>query len=322
MALNIIETRQVFQQELDRQMMEGLTSSFMDANAGQVIYNGGSEIKIPKLSMTGLKDYSRSDGYPSGSITLEYETRTMKKDRGAGFQIDSTEVDESGFVASAGMVLGEFQRTKVIPEVDAYRYSTLTQLAKDNAVVSAVTESNIYKLLVKDIVEVQDKVGESTPLVCCMSGKAKGFLYASTEFSKNIDVADFKRGEITTKVRQVNNVPILGVPSDRMYNRYFFEPGDLEDPGKSGFKKLEDAVLTDWIIMPLAAAIGVCKQDKGKIIEPETNQKADAWFIGYRKYHDVWVKDSQLPAVLPHFSKTPVWETAEVQPSGDAGGKS
>lgn len=129
MALNTIETRQVFQTELDKQMMEGLTSSFMDANAGQVIYNGGSEVKIPKMSLTGLKDYSRGDGYPSGSITLEYETRIMKMDRGVSFQIDAMEVDESNFVVTAGTVLGEFQRTKVIPEVDAYRYSTVAELA-------------------------------------------------------------------------------------------------------------------------------------------------------------------------------------------------
>lgn len=322
MALNMTETRQVFQQELDRQMMEGLTSSFMDANAGQVIYSGGAEVKIPKLSLTGLKDYSRGDGYPGGGITLEYETRTMKMDRGMSFQIDSMDVDESNFVASAGTVLGEFQRTKVIPEVDAYRYSTVAGLAKEKSVIAEVTAANVYKLLVKDIAAVQDIVGESTPLVCCMAGTAKGFLNASTEFSKNISVADFKRGEVTTKVRMVNDVPILAVPSDRMYSRYLFEPGDLEDPKKSGFKKMENAVQIDWIIMPVAAAIGVCKQDKGKIIDPDTNQKADAWFIGYRKYHDVWVKDSQIQAVLPHFSSEPVWETAEAQPSGDAGGKS
>lgn len=320
MALNTIETRQVFQTELDKQMMEGLTSSFMDANAGQVIYNGGSEVKIPKMSLTGLKDYSRGDGYPSGSITLEYETRTMKMDRGVSFQIDAMEVDESNFVATAGTVLGEFQRTKVIPEVDAYRYSTVAELAKENTVIAAVTEANVYKLLIKDISAVQDRVGESTPLICCMSGTAKGFLNASTEFNKNIEVTEFKRGEITTKVRVVNGVPILTVPSDRMYHKYTFKPGNLENPAESGFEKAEGAELADWIILPLAAAIAVCKQDKGKIIDPDTNQKADAWFIGYRKYHDVWVKDSQLKAILPHYGKQPVWEAKNDQEESKGGG--
>ena len=76
--INIQEARSIFQNELDKQMMEVLTSSFLDANAGQVIYTGGKEIKIPRISMEGLKDYSRSDGYPDGAITLEYQTVTMK----------------------------------------------------------------------------------------------------------------------------------------------------------------------------------------------------------------------------------------------------
>ena len=141
-----------------------------------------------------------------------------------------------------------------------------------------------------------------------MSGTAKGFLNASTEFNKNIEVTEFKRGEITTKVRVVNGVPILTVPSDRMYHKYIFKPGNLENPAESGFEKAEGAELADWIILPAAAAIAVCKQDRGKIIDPDTNQKADAWFIGYRKYHDVWVKDNQIKTVLAHYGKQPAWD--------------
>ena len=52
------------------------------------------------------------------------------------------------------------------------------------------------------------------------------------------------------------------------------------------------------MVMPKKAAIAVCKQDKSKIIEPELNQKADSWFIGYRKYHDIWVKENSLEAII------------------------
>ena len=232
------------------------------------------------------------------------------------FIIAARDVDESNFVATAGNVLGEFQRTKVIPEVDAYRYSTVQDLAKENAVIAAVTEANVYKLLIKDISAVQDIVGESTPLVCCMSGTAKGFLNASTEFSKNIEVTEFKRGEITTKVRVVNGVPILSVPSDRMYHQYIFKKGNLENLAESGFEKAEGAEMADWIILPVAAAIAVCKQDKGKIIDPDTNQKADAWFIGYRKYHDVWVKDNQIKTILAHYGKQPAWDEKAASEGG------
>ena len=35
---------------MDKQMLEGATSGWMEANAGQVKYSGGSEVKIPKMS--------------------------------------------------------------------------------------------------------------------------------------------------------------------------------------------------------------------------------------------------------------------------------
>ena len=44
---NTIEYAKVFQQELDKQVIEGCTSGWMEENASQVIYNGGNEIKMP-----------------------------------------------------------------------------------------------------------------------------------------------------------------------------------------------------------------------------------------------------------------------------------
>ena len=123
MAINTIAYATLFQTALDKQAVAKLTSGWMDANAGQVIYNGGKEVKIPKINMDGLGDYSRAGGFTSGAVTLEYETRTMTMDRGRTFMIDAMDVNESNFVANASNVMGQFQATKVIPEIDAYRYS-------------------------------------------------------------------------------------------------------------------------------------------------------------------------------------------------------
>lgn len=54
----------------------------------------------------------------------------MTQDRGRTFQLDAVDVDETNFALVAGNVMGEFQRTKVIPEIDAYRYSKIAELAK------------------------------------------------------------------------------------------------------------------------------------------------------------------------------------------------
>lgn len=301
MGINISEARTVFQNELDKQMTESLTSAWMDANAGQVIYNGGKEIKIPRIEMDGMKDYDRAAGYPVGGVSLDYQTMTMEMDRGESFMLDAMDVNETNFMAAAGNVLGEFQRTKVVPEVDAYRYSKIHKIVSAekaaHVVGKALTEANIYKTITDDIAAVQDICGESTQLIIVMNGLVRNVLNNNTTFQKNLAQSDFTVGAVTTKVRTVMECPIIQVPSARMYSAYTFWKGSEEGGAKGGFEKVAGAKLMNYIIMPRAAAIAVCKQDKSKIIDPDTNQKADAWFIGYRKYHDLWIKDSQLDAI-------------------------
>lgn len=125
MAINTLAAATIFQQQLDKIAVQDAVTGWMDANAGQVKYNGGAEVKIPKMSVQGMGDYDRDNGYQQGSVTMEYETRKMTQDRGRLFQLDPMDINENNFVTTAGAVMGEFQRTRVIPEIDAYRISKI-----------------------------------------------------------------------------------------------------------------------------------------------------------------------------------------------------
>ena len=48
MAINTLATATLFQETLDKVAMHEALTGWMEANAGDVIYNGGAEIKIPK----------------------------------------------------------------------------------------------------------------------------------------------------------------------------------------------------------------------------------------------------------------------------------
>lgn len=125
MSVNTIQTAAVIQSELDKAAVEQATSGWMEVNSSLVKYNGGSEVKIPELSMDGLADYDRQNGFVAGGVNFKYQTKTMTQDRGRSFSFDENAVDETNFALTAATVMGEFQRTKVIPEIDAYRYSTI-----------------------------------------------------------------------------------------------------------------------------------------------------------------------------------------------------
>lgn len=310
MAINTIEAAKIFMQALDRQMIEGATSGWMEQNAGQVKYSGGSEIKIPKISTSGLADYDRDNGYNQGAVSLSYQTKTLTKDRGRQFLLDAMEVDESNFVASAAAVMSEFQRTQIIPEVDAYRYSKIYALAKTaNGRIYTPTASTILSTLTADMSTVKDITGDDD-LVIIMPYIVSDMLDNNEKISKYINVGSFSQSKIDVEVKTFNGTPIIRVPSARMKTEYIFNDGKTTGQESGGFTPTSTAAQINWIITPRTAPIAVSKTDNFKIFEPAVNQKADAWLVQYRKYYDLWIKDNALKGVP--FARRPHRQAAVV----------
>ena len=300
MAINTFEYAKNFQQALDKQMLAGATSGWMEANASGVKYNGGDTVKMPEISVGGLAKYDRDTGFNQGSVSLKYTDYKLTQDRGRTFQLDAMDVDETNFVAAAGTVMGEFQRLQVIPEVDAFRYSKIAALAKTashEAAAFTPDKATILEKLDDEITKVQDIVGEGEPLVIIMSMPIRTILNNSQDITKYLDTADFKAGEITTKVKTYNEIPILSVPSARMGTAYVFNDGTTGGQDAGGFKPDTSAKGINWIILSRRAPIAISKTDKIRIFEPNVNQKADAWKLDYRKYHDLWIPTNKLAGV-------------------------
>lgn len=299
MPINALEYAKLFMTTLDKQILEQSTTGWMESNAGQVKYSGGNEVKIPSISMSGLGEYDRDEGFVQGSVSLTYETKKLTQDRGRTFQLDAMDVDESNFLATAGTVMGEFQRTKVIPEIDAYRYSTLARLAAENNKTSeyAPLATNILSKLLEDIGAVRDATNSSTDMVISMSVPTLTLLSLAKETPKWVDTGSFAQGSMNLQVKTIDGIPILAVPSARMKTAYTFHDGKAEGQKEGGFAAAADALDINWMITAKNAPIAVSKTDVTRIFDPMTNQKANAWRIDYRKYHDLWLPKSALETV-------------------------
>lgn len=300
MPFNSIEAAALFQKACDQQLIAGATSGWMEANAGRVKYSGGREIKIPTISTDGLGNYDRNSGYPKGKVALTYQTKIMNMDRGIEFLLDRIDVDESGFIATASATMSVFQSENVIPEIDAYRYSTLYKLINGAGKTDIYTpdKSTIISQLKSDIAAVRDVCG-AADLIIIMSIPVADKLSSGDEFQRSINVSSFKQGEVNTDVLSLNGIPIISVPSARLKTAYTFKTGASE----FGFTPTEDAKDINWIICPRSAPIAVSKTDGVKIFTPEQTQGADAWKIEYRKFHDLWVMDKQLQAMRASVSE-------------------
>lgn len=279
---NTIEYAKLYQKNLDQLSVQDSVTGWMEANAGQVIYNGGREIKIPKMSIDGLADYDRAKGYAEGAVTLEYETRTMTQDRGKKFVLDAQDVDESGFVATGAAVLGTFQSEKVVPEIDAYRLSTLYGIAKAAGNVSYAynpSAAGVLAALKADIANVRKKGGKN--LVVHISYDAMNALEIA--LAAQLHNMTWAQGGINTQVPMIDNCPLIATEDARLYTKLTIS----KDNGYTGTGAI------NWIVADARAPIAVSKTDVPRIFAPDVNQNADAWIITYRKYHDLWVADNK-----------------------------
>ncbi len=295
---NTIQWGVQFQQKLDAQLVRGATSGWMEGNAGQIKYTGGKEVKVPKMVLDGLGDYGRNTtGYPAGSVAIEYQTLTMTQDRGREFSWDRHDVDESNFVLNAANVTAQFQRTKVIPEIDAYRYSKAAALAiaAGHTAEYTPTAEDVLDALIDDIAAVQDRTGADA-LRITMNRLVYSILEKSKEISKKLDVTTFSQGGIKLEVKGIDGHAIVPVPSTRMMTAYEFMDGVTGGQEGGGIKPADDAKSINWIICPPTAPMAISKQDTVKIFTPDINQNGDNWLFQYRRYHDLWILENVLEA--------------------------
>lgn len=293
-TINTLATATLFQQTLDQVVVQEALTGWMEANAGQVLYNGGAEVKIPKIALQGLGKYDRNNGYNQGSITLSYETKTMTQDRGRKFQLDAMDVNETNFVATAATVMGEFQRVHVVPEIDAYRLSKLITAAitLDTNVTYSYTpaEATILKEVKKGISKIRN-AGYNGELVIHMT--ADSLLELETVLAGKITDVTFSQGGIDTRVPSVDKCPIIPTPQNRMYSAITLYDGKTVGQEAGGYVKGADALEANFIIVPRNVPIAISKQDVMRIFDPMTNQDANAWAMDYRRFHDLWTLENK-----------------------------
>ena len=155
---NTLEYSKIFQPLLDQQVTQESTTGWMEANDKFIKYEGGDEVKIATMLTDGLANYDRSNGFTTGSVDLKWNPYKLTQDRGRSFTLDSMDVDQTNFVATASTVMSEFQKQQVIPEIDAYRYSKIASLAiaGSQSREVAITADNIISELLKDLTNLEE----------------------------------------------------------------------------------------------------------------------------------------------------------------------
>ena len=298
MSINSIETATRFTGELDKVLVQKSAVGFLTDNAFHANFVGAKTVKIPSIELQGLGNYDRDTGFLRGTVTISNNAYEMSQDRARSFQIDREDMDEAGVANLAGEVLGEFVRSKVCPETDAYTISKLAGVAFNKGHVTAADGSNNeYAAFMNLQSAVQEAVGYDEELVAFVDSTFWAALKQSTEVTRAIDIADFKQGDINFKVRSIDGVSVIPVSSARMKTAYTFAADEA-----GGFSPAENAKDIRILMMPKKAAILVKKSEKIRMFTPDQNLKADAYKFDYRVYYDAFVKTSYIDSIYAYVA--------------------
>ena len=307
---NNINYAAVFNRILDEKFYIMPRTMWLENTNPEIVWTGGREIKIPKMSMDGLGTMS---GYkaPDGDLTLDYETKRLQWYRGRNFAIGRYEMDETNMALTVSNALRVFLRQHVTPEVDRLRITTLAQNAINygSACITvqasaSITTANILGLLLDDIAKVQNRIGEDEQLYIQISTSLKNLLEQSTQITRYLNVKDFAVRSATLRLEAINDQYLIGTPSSYMNGVVAINDGTTAGQTVGGvtFTNLGPGI--NWIIAARPVADAVARPQVTKVIDPDTNQDGEYWKIMFSIYHGMWTMDNKAEGIQVNVDTT------------------
>ena len=268
---NSITLSKIYTNLLDEVYKNSALTAVLESDASLARAGANAnEIVIPKLSMSGLADYKRNSGYVNGDVTLNWETVQFNYERGRMFQVDDMDNEETQNIAF-GRLAGEFIRTKVVPELDAFRFATYAAVTGAGAATGTLATGADVIAALRTAISAMDEA--EVPM------EDRHLFITPTLLGLVEDLDTSKSKEVLSRFATITKVP-----QTRFYSAIKLNDGTTSGEQAGGYVKASGAVDLNFEIIHKPAVLQFTKHAVPKIISPEQNQDADAWKYGYRNY--------------------------------------
>lgn len=269
--------------------MASLTSK-LDGNPDLVSRGANAnELVIPKMSMDGLGDYSRNGGYVSGDVTMTNETVACNFDRGRMFSVDNMDNLETAGIAF-GRLASEFIRTKVVPELDAFRFASYAGITGISKVAAGATLADGAAVIAALRAATNKMDEDEVPL------EDRHLFITPTLFGLVQDMDTTKSKEVLARFSSVTQVP-----QTRFYTAITQYDGSTSGETAGGYiKDATNGCDINFMIIHKSAVIQFEKHVAPKIITPEINQTADSYKFGYRNVGIADAYENKVAGIYLH----------------------
>lgn len=282
---NNIQLFQKYIALLDEVYKQASKSSILDGDASLVqAGKNTNEIIIPKMTLDGLADYSRNSGYVKGDVTLTYETVKFNYDRGRKFVVDAMDDEETAGIAF-GKLSSEFIRTKVVPEMDAFRFATYAALDGIGSATGTLADGAAVITALRAAANKMDE--DEVP-------SEQRILFITPTLRGMIDDLDSSKSkEVLSKFSSV-----VEVPQSRFNTEIELLDGTTSGEEIGGFRATGSEI--NFMVVHTPAILQYPKHTVNKIITPEANQDSDGWMFFYRAYGLADAYENKVAGIYVH----------------------
>ena len=271
-----------FTQLLQQKYAKELCSDALTQSNPGVKFINAQTIKLPRMTVSGYKDHTRTPGFNAGTLSNDWEAKKLEHDRDVEFWIDPMDIDETNLTLSVANIQNTFE-----PEKDSYRFSKLhAELTKYSGRINTTgfTAANFLEAFDEEMA-VMDEAGVPeegrnlyvTPSMYKIIKEAEGIQRVMSVTTPST---------INRNVHSLDNVNIKMVPAARMKTKYDFTNGCVA---------AEDAKQINWILIHTSCVVCRDKYSYIKLFTPGTDSRtADGYLYQNRNYGDLFLLEKKV----------------------------
>lgn len=239
------------------------------------------------------------DGYPIGNASISFTLYQLRYKRGASFQIDEVDNEESANILG-GKLAVDFARRSIVPEVDATRFSVIadnTNISLGNKVTETLTIDNILGNFYKGFEWLTNHGVAEDNQILFVSTSVNTLLGTTPSLTRFITQENITSGKgITLTINKFQGREIVVVPNDR-----FFTDISLAD---NGYLPSATSKQLNYLIVDKRSALGIKKLDQVRVYGPNVVSDFFGTKINFLVYHDLIVAKNKVVGLYASISGT------------------
>ncbi len=283
----VYDYAETFTNLLQQKYEKELCSDALAQSNQQVKFINAQTIKLPRMTISGYKDHTRTPGFNAGTMSNDWEAKKLEHDRDVEFWIDPMDIDETNLTLSVANIQNTFESEQAIPEKDSYRYSKLhAELTKYSGRIdkTVITAANFLEAFDEEMAIMDDAGVPEEGRILYVTPSMKKIIKEAEGIQRVLSVTT--PSTINRNVHSLDDVNIKMVPAARMKTKYNFTEGCVP---------AVDAKQINWILIHTSCVVCRDKYSYIKLFTPGTDSRtADGYLYQNRNYGDLFLLEKKV----------------------------